>query len=96
MDVVFQLMSGEYNALLKWPFQYQITITIIHQTDHQHVVKFFTPDPNSSSSKKPTNGLCNVLSVLLLMFPLMNLAKHGYVKDDVMFISCTGCLHPGT
>ena len=58
---------------------------ILDQDNVEHVIDAFKPDPRSSSFQRPTRNM-NIASGAPLFFPLTDLEKHAYVKDDTMFV----------
>ena len=81
------IMKGYYDALLRWPFQQKVTLTILDQVGKDHVVDAFQPDVTSSSFKRPISDM-NIASGCPLFMPLSYLDMKGreYVKDDCMFV----------
>ena len=47
------IMKGEYDALLEWPFQLTVTLTMINQKGNGNIVQSFKPNPNSASFHQP-------------------------------------------
>ena len=58
---------------------------ILDQDNVEHVIDAFRPDPSSSSYKKPAREM-NIASGAPRFFPLTELDKHAYVRDDTMFV----------
>ncbi|XP_062498842.1 TNF receptor-associated factor 3-like [Corticium candelabrum] len=85
LSLFFVVMKGEYDALLKWPFQQRVTFTLVDQEYSRHISDTFQPDPSSSSFQRPTSDM-NVASGCPLFVPLDALETRGYIKDDTMFI----------
>ena len=85
ISLFFVLIRSEYDALLCWPFRQKVTMMILDQDNVEHVIDAFRPDPNSSSFQRPRREM-NIASGCPLFCPLTELEKHGYVRDDVMFI----------
>ena len=81
----FVLMRSEYDALLRWPFRQKVTMVILDQDNVEHVIDAFRPDPNSPSFQRPRREI-NIASGCPLFCPLTELEKHGYERDDVMFV----------
>jgi TNF receptor-associated factor 2 len=79
--------TGPYDALLRWPFQQKVTLTIIDQAGNNHVVDAFQPDTASSSFKRPTSDM-HIASGCPLFMPLsyLEMKDRNYVKDDCMFV----------
>ena len=85
ISLFFVIMRGQYDALLRWPFRQKVTMMLLDQDNVEHVIDVFRPDPNSSSFQRPRREL-NIASGCPLFFPLADISKHAYIKDDVMFI----------
>ncbi|CAI8048508.1 TNF receptor-associated factor 2, partial [Geodia barretti] len=60
-SVFFVLMRGEFDPLLKWPFEYKVSLILVDQDQRKHVVQTFKPTAESSSFKRPTSDM-NVAS----------------------------------
>ena len=85
--VFFVLMRGEYDPLLKWPFESKVSLILVDQNLHQHIVQTLNPLPESSSFQKPCLDM-NVASGCPQFAKLSVLEDRNYVKDDVMFLKC--------
>ncbi|XP_068735287.1 TNF receptor-associated factor 1-like [Montipora capricornis] len=85
ISLFFVIMRGEYDALLRWPFRQKVTFMLLDHNNVEHAIDAFRPDPNSSSFQRPKRE-SNIASGCPLFFPLSDLNKHTYVKDDTMFI----------
>ena len=70
-SVFFVLTRGEFDPLLKWPFEYKVRLrarthactpnhALLYKY-HKHIVQTFKPTPGSSSFKRPTTDM-NVAS----------------------------------
>ncbi|CAF3949334.1 unnamed protein product, partial [Rotaria sordida] len=54
MLLFFVLMRGEYDAILKFPFNYKVTFCLYDQTlDQRHIIDSFRPDTKSNSFQRP-------------------------------------------
>ena len=87
LSVFFVLMRGEYDPLLKWPFESKVSLILVDQNLHQHIVQTFKPSSESSSFQKPRSDM-NVASGCPQFVKLSVLEEGNYVKDDVMFLKC--------
>lgn len=85
ISLFFVIMRGEFDPLLRWPFRQKVTFMLLDQNHVEHVIDAFRPDPNSSSFQRPRRE-ANIASGCPLFFPLADLDKHAYIKDDAMFI----------
>ncbi|CAI8032497.1 TNF receptor-associated factor 2, partial [Geodia barretti] len=61
LSLFFVLMRGEYDPLLKWPFEHKVSLILVDQDHRKHIVQTFKPTPESSSFKRPTSDM-NVAS----------------------------------
>ena len=81
------IMKGEYDALLEWPFQLTVTMTMINQKGNGNIVQSFKPNPNSASFHQPKADM-NVASGCPKFAPLSVLDNQEFVVDDVVFFQC--------
>jgi TNF receptor-associated factor 2/TNF receptor-associated factor 3 len=87
LSVFFILMRGEYDPLLKWPFESKVSLILVDQNLRQHIVQTLNPSPESSSFQQPCLDM-NVASGCHQFAKLSVLEEGNYVKDDVMFLKC--------
>ncbi len=87
LSIFLVLMKGEYDALLKWPFDHQVSLILIDQNHGRHIVQTFKPSAESSSFQRPQSDM-NVASGCPQFAKLTVLDDKNYVKDDVMFVKC--------
>ena len=87
LSLFFVLMRGEYDPLLKWPFEYKVSLILVDQDHRKHIVQTFKPTPDSSSFKRPTSDM-NVASGCPQFSKVDVLDEKNYVKDDIMYIKC--------
>nr|XP_006813216.1 PREDICTED: TNF receptor-associated factor 2-like [Saccoglossus kowalevskii] len=87
VSLFFVVMKGEYDAILKWPFRQKVTLMWLDQSNREHVIDAFRPDPSSNSFKRPTGDM-NIASGCPLFMPLsvIDNRRCEYVKDDTAFI----------
>ena len=85
ISLFFVIMRGEHDAILRWPFRQKVTFMLLDQDNVEHVIDAFRPDPNSSSFQRPRRE-ANIASGCPLFFPISDLNKHAYIKDDTMFV----------
>ena len=85
ISLFFAVMRGEYDAILRWPFQQKVTLMLLDQNNVEHVIDAFRPDGNSSSFQRPRREV-NIASGCPTFCSLSELHNHAYVKDDTMFI----------
>ena len=97
LSLRFILMKGEYDPLLKWPFDCTVTFLLIDQTHREHIWYRFQPDRDSPSFHRPQSD-SNIPYNVPRFTELSILTDTRYVKDDVMFIKCivdtTNVFHP--
>ena len=87
LSLFFVLMRGEYDPLLKWPFDYKVSLILVDQDHRKHIVQTFKPTPESSSFKRPTSDM-NVASGCPQFSKLGVLDDNSYVKEDIMYVKC--------
>ena len=85
LSVFIVVMKGEYDALLPWPFRHKVSLVLLGQGHHKHIVQTFKPTPDLPSFMRPESEM-NVASGCPQFAPLQVLNDPRYVKDDVMFI----------
>ena len=87
LSIFFVLMKGEFDALLKWPFDSKVSLILVDQNHRKHLVQTFKPTPESSSFQRPISDM-NVASGCPQFCKLSVLDDDSYTKDDVLFIKC--------
>lgn len=87
MSIFFVVLRGTFDGLLRWPFRQKVTLMLLSQTQREHVVDAFRPDPTSSSFKRPTTEM-NIASgcPLFASLDVLDNSSNGYVKDDQLFL----------
>lgn len=91
VSLFFVLMRSEFDALLPWPFQQKVKLSLLDQTpflnssDKQDVVEVFRPDVRSSSFQRPTTEM-NIATGCPKFAPKAYLASERYIRDDTIFI----------
>jgi TNF receptor-associated factor 2/TNF receptor-associated factor 3 len=97
VSIFFVLMKGEYDPLLKWPFDYKVSLILVDQDHRRHIVQTFKPSPSSSSFQRPKSDM-NIASGCPKFSELKVLDNESYVKEDVMYIKAivdtTRIFHP--
>ena len=81
------IMKGEYDALLEWPFQHMVTMTLVNQKGNNNIVQSFRPNPTSTSFHRPQSDM-NVASGCPKFAPLSILDNPEFAVDDVAFFKC--------
>ena len=88
LALFFQLMRGDYDALLQWPFRHAVTFVLVDQRGRSgNIVTAFTPDTLSSSFQRPRRAV-NYASGLNDVVRLSRLDEDDsdFVRDDVLFV----------
>ncbi len=89
LSIFFVLMKGEYDPLLKWPFEVKVSLILVDQSQHwdkRHIVQTFKPT-DSSSFQRPETDM-NIASGCPEFCTLDKLEDERYVKGDVIYIKC--------
>ena len=87
LSLFFVLMRGEFDALLKWPFENKVSLILVDQNHRKHIVQTFKPTAESSSFQRPISDM-NVASGCPQFCKLSFLDDDSYIKDDVLFVKC--------
>ena len=87
LSIFFVLMKGEYDPLLKWPFDYKVSLIMVDQEHRRHIVQTFKPSPSSGSFQQPKSDM-NIASGCPKFAELKVLENENYVKEDVLYIKC--------
>ncbi len=88
VSLFFVLMRSEYDAILKFPFNYKVTFCLIDQSGAQkHHMDSFRPDTNSNSFQRPRSEM-NIASGIPKFCPISLIQEEGnpYIRDDTMFL----------
>ena len=85
LSIFFVLMRGDYDSLLHWPFESEVTLILVDQDRKKDLVQTFKPNAQSSSFQRPKTDM-NVASGCPEFADLSVLDNTSYVKDDVMYI----------
>ena len=86
LSVFFVLMRGEYDPLLKWPFESKVSLVLVDQNMHQHIVETFKPLPESSSFQRPKSDI-NVASGCP-HFAKLSVLDEGNCIKNVLYLKC--------
>ena len=85
-SLFFVMMKGEYDDVLQWPFDRQITFRLVNlKKVADDVVETFKPDPISSSFLQPKKET-NIASGCPLFVKQDQLLNGGFIKNDTIFI----------
>ena len=92
MSLFFALMRGDFDSLLRWPFQQKVTLTLLDQTPvgsdvlRTNKTEVFRPDVTSSSFHRPDSDM-NVATGCPRFVPLNLLRENSpYTRGDSIFI----------
>lgn len=88
VSLFFVLMRGSYDAILTFPFCFNIVFCLLDQSDsRKHIIEIFRPDVTSNSFQRPRSDM-NIASGLSKFVPLSVLQQENgpYVRDDTIFI----------
>ncbi len=88
VSLFFVLMRSEYDAILKFPFNYKVTFCLFDQSGAQkHHMDSFRPDTKSNSFQRPRSEM-NIASGIPKFCPLSLIQEEGnpYIRDDTMFL----------
>ena len=82
------IMRGEFDALLPWPFQQVVRLSLRSQNLSKNDIRHcFKPDATSSSFTRPRSDM-NIASGCPKFAPVSTLSDGEYVQDDTMFLQC--------
>ena len=87
LSLFFVLMKGEFDALLKWPFDHKVSLILVDQNHCRHIVKTFRPIRDCPSFHRPVSDM-NVAYGCPLFCKITCLYDETYTKGDVLFIKC--------
>ena len=88
ISVSLVLMRGDYDAILNWPFDFQV-IFCLYDLSHQknHIVESFQSDTKSTSSQRPQTEL-NIGEGISRFIPLSTIQQNNnpFVCDDSIYM----------
>ena len=85
ISIFFVIMKGDYDALLNWPFNYKVSITLVNQDKQEESFTRSFQSTNTEHFQRPQSSM-NVGSGFPKFTYLSVLHDNKYVKDDTMFI----------
>ncbi|CAF1160759.1 unnamed protein product [Didymodactylos carnosus] len=88
ISLFFVLMKGDYDAVLKWPFNHIVTFCLFDQSgQNRHVIDSFLTDTKSNSFQRPRSEM-NIASGIpkFCAVSMIQPDNNNYVRDDTMFI----------
>ena len=84
-------MKGEYDATLSWPFNKEVTFTLIDQEEDllkwENIVGKLTPDSETQASFLRPKGEGNLGYGKPQLLSHLRLQSKRYVVDDTLFFS---------
>lgn len=78
------IMQGDFDEILKFPFPYPITVTLINKDKKRSIVNTLFPDPNKEHFQKPFKSM-NPSIGFAKFISHDNLNKGGFIKDDAIY-----------
>ena len=88
LSLFFQLIKGEYDNLLEWPFSKKVTLSVLDQSEKkQHCAYSFSPPKSSKAFEKPFLNENTDWGFTLFM-PHEKLTKDGYIINNTLIIKC--------
>ena len=87
LSLFFVLMKGEFDHLLRWPFDRRVKLILVDQSFHEHIIRFIEPTQDISF-QRPISDM-NIASGCPQFVKLGVLDKGNYVRDDAMYIVCS-------
>ena len=89
LSVFFVVMRGEFDPLLKWPFDCKVSLILVDQELRKHIVQTFQPTPESSSFQRPVTDM-NVASGCpqFVKLSVLDDANCKYTNEDVIYLKC--------
>ncbi len=84
VSVYLQIMKGEFDAILPWPFRRKITVMLLDQSNEVHHIDAFRPNSLSNSFHRPEQE-CNRAIGMPMFIPQEYLNRYAYLRDDTMF-----------
>ena len=85
LSIFFVLMKGEYDALLQWPFESEVSLILVDQDHKRHIIYSLKPNPLSNGFQRPKTDM-NVANGVPEFIDLSFLDNTSYVKDDTIYI----------
>ena len=90
VSVFLILLRGEYDAILDWPFQSRVILTLYDQQENsdekENIVLCFVPDGTERSFRKPTS-VVNAGRGYPKFVSHERLQSRKYLADDSLFLS---------
>jgi TNF receptor-associated factor 4 len=81
VSLFFVIMQGDYDVILRWPFSYKVTFSLIDQStldnNQYNINKSFWPDTTLSCFKQPVCSM-NEAYGIKNFFPIELLKQHRH------------------
>ena len=89
ISLYFNLMKGQYDAILPWPFRYMVKLTVIDQNpdlkQRQNFSYSFSPEPSWETMQRPKREE-NKGHGINIFLSHEELKERSYVVDETLFI----------
>ncbi|UJR16554.1 hypothetical protein I4U23_003455 [Adineta vaga] len=88
ISISFVILLGEYDAILTWPFEYPITLSIVDLSIHKKDISYeITNESRALPFSRPINNINSPYRVEKFC-PLNKLSKSNsnYLQNDTMFV----------
>lgn len=91
MSVFIKILPGEYDALLKWPFNQKVTFTLFEQSlEHDNVqggiAESFIPDPAWKNFQTPSNTAQDLGFGFPCFVSHETMSRRPFVRNDTVFL----------
>ena len=90
MSVFLQLMKGELDDSIEWPFDKLVTLIIIHQDNENKCFEAsfeIAPKTKAEAFQKPVTDY-NEVRGFRKFIALEELHNEGFTKNDTLYIRC--------
>ena len=93
MSVYFQLLRGEFDDALKWPFDKQVDVVLIHQDNQEKshkrsIVKAKPYNDNPIKHFQKPVTFSNLAVGCPTYVTLDKLYADGFIKNDILYLRC--------
>lgn len=91
MSVFIKILPGEYDALLKWPFNQKVTFTLFEQSSEYDnvqggIAESFIPDPAWKNFQTPSETTQDLGFGFPCFVSHETLARRPFVRNDTVFL----------
>ena len=87
VSVFLNFMRGEWDPIIKWPFDKKITFCLINQAEGRDICSSFYPDAKSTSFQRPDKEEMSGHGFRKFV-PHEEIVSSGFAKDDTVFLRC--------